>query len=239
MQVIIMKVMIMKKNKPHNRIRIKLLCFFMLTGLWLTPSAMAQIVACDSFQVNSDSKAISSNNDSLLVKSHIIQELEDSISILQKRVNELEILQQGHLKQIAFADTCIVRQCNNALNAPYDEKRTHSAISAFDRINSTTYREQMLPLRQLLVDYDKYFSTIMDILQRADADRDMRNPFSGKETADRYINEIRQTEYYRTIMQAEWIIPYINRLIDHAISRLKSNNPGERQTINLKDLLNP
>ena len=80
---------------------------------------------------------------------------------------------------------------------------------------------------------------IINILKRADADRDMRNPFSGKETAERYINEIRQSEYCKTIMQNEWIIPYMNRLIENAISRLKANNPGERQATDIKDLINP
>lgn len=232
--------MIMKKNKPHIRSYVNLQgIFLMFIGLLFASSTMAQMAEQDSIHANPDSMATSSVADSLLIRPHTIQELEDSISILQDRINKLELQQLDFIKQIAFADTCIVRQCNNALNAPYDEKRVRNALSAFNRISSSAYRQQMLPLCQLLTDYGQHYRTIMDILRRADADRNMRNPFGGKETAEAYINEIRQTDYYRNVIQAEWIIPFMNSLIEKAINRLKSNNPGERQTTNLKELLNP
>ena len=214
--------------------------FCMLFCVFLVMTVMAQNAEPDSMPMHPDQlRQDSVNRDSLEVPPVTIDMLQDSIAILRERIRQLDLRQKEMLRQIAFADTCIVRQCNNALNAPYDEKRTRSAILAFDRISSPAYRHQMMPLRQLLVDYASHYTELMGILHRADADRDMRNPFGGKETAERYIDEICQTSYYRNVMQKEWVIPFMNRLVQMAINRLKANNPGERQSANLKELLTP
>ncbi len=163
----------------------------------------------------------------------------DSLDAMQRRIAQLERMLSQQRRQLEFADTCIVRQGNNALNAPYDERRLHSALAAFDRISSQEYRTQMLPLRHLLADYGSHYGQLMDILRRADADRDLRNPFGGEQTAQRYIDEIRQTAYCREVMQQEWVIPYLSSLVRKAIDRLKANKPGENHTANLKDLLTP
>lgn len=167
------------------------------------------------------------------------QQQQDSIAHLLKRIELLEARLQQQQRQIAFADTCIVRQANNALNAPYDERRLNSAIAAFDRISSPAYKEEMMPLRRLLDNYGLYYHEIIDILQRANADRNMKNPFAGKQTAEQYIAEIKQTQYYQQVMQQEWVIPFLTNLTQNAIGRLEDNDPGEHKHANLKDLLKP
>lgn len=161
----------------------------------------------------------------------------DSIKQMKLRIEQLESLVQQQQHQIEFADTCIVRQANNALSAPYNERRIHSAQVAFDRMNSAKLRDELKPLRILLDDYGHHYMQLIDILRRADADRDLRNPFTGKDTAKKYIDEIRQMPYCIEVMDQEWVIPYMSQLIQIAINRLKSNDPGERQTVILKDLL--
>lgn len=223
------------------KLRFVILVF--LFGIMPTVTMTAQIVDKDSLEVMADT-IVCHEPDTVGVngsedRTDLLTILQDSIVVLQNYIRVLEEQQKQHIRHIMFADTCIVRQANNALNAPYDEKRIRSALNAFNHISSPEYIEMMSPLRQLLVDYERYYKDLTDILKRADNDRNLRNPFSGKETAENYIAEIRQTDYYLNIMQNEWVIPFMNRLTQNAIRRLEVNNPSERHIIDLKDLLNP
>jgi len=210
----------------------------------LPTTVSAQVADIDSLSVVPDSVGVTNVPDSVALrnideKSNLISTLQDSIAALHFYIRNLEDQQKQYIRQIAYADTCIVRQANNALNAPYDKKRIHSALQAFDRINSSDYREQMSSLRQLLVDYGRYYKELIDILKRADADRNLRNPFSGKDVAEQYVEEIYHTDYSLNVMKKEWVIPFMNRLTEKAISRLKANNPAERYITDLKELLIP
>lgn len=223
--------------------KFRIIIIVLLTNI-LPTTVSAQVSLIDSLCVVPDTVGVTNVPDSIALRnidkeSDLVSALQDSIVALQLYIRNLEDRQKQYIKQIAYADTCIVRQANNALNAPYDEKRIHSALQAFDRINSSDYREQMSSLRQLLVDYGRYYKELIDILKRADTDRNLRNPFCGKDVAEQYIEEIHHTDYSQNVMQKEWVIPFMNRLTEKAVSRLKANNPAERHIIDLKEFLIP
>ena len=223
--------------------KFRVIIIVLLTNI-LPTTVSAQVSLIDSLCIVPETVGVTNVPDSIVLrnidkKSDLVSVLQDSIVALQLYIRNLEDRQKQYIRQIAYADTCIVRQANNALNAPYDEKRIHSALQAFDRINSSDYREQMSSLRQLLVDYGRYYKELIDILKRADTDRNLRNPFSGKDVAEQYIEEIHHTDYSQNVMQKEWVIPFMNRLTEKAVSRLKANNPAERHIIDLKEFLIP
>ena len=223
--------------------KFRIIIIVLLTNI-LPTTVSAQVSLIDSLCVVPDTVGVTNVPDSIALRnidkeSDLVSALQDSIVALQLYIRNLEDRQKQYIRQIAYADTCIVRQANNALNAPYDEKRIHSALQAFDRINSSDYREQMSSLRQLLVDYGRYYKELIDILKRADTDRNLRNPFCGKDVAEQYIEEIHHTDYSQNVMQKEWVIPFMNRLTEKAVSRLKANNPAERHIIDLKEFLIP
>ena len=223
--------------------KFRIIIIVLLTNI-LPTTVSAQVSLIDSLCIVPETVGVTNVPDSIALRnidkeSDLVSALQDSIVALQLYIRNLEDRQKQYIKQIAYADTCIVRQANNALNAPYDEKRIHSALQAFDRINSSDYREQMSSLRQLLVDYGRYYKELIDILKRADTDRNLRNPFSGKDVAEQYIEEIHHTDYSQNVMQKEWVIPFMNRLTEKAVSRLKANNPAERHIIDLKEFLIP
>lgn len=223
--------------------KFRIIIIVLLTNI-LPTTVSAQVSLIDSLCIVPETVGVTNVPDSIALRnidkeSDLVSALQDSIVALQLYIRNLEDRQKQYIRQIAYADTCIVRQANNALNAPYDEKRIHSALQAFDRINSSDYREQMSSLRQLLVDYGRYYKELIDILKRADTDRNLRNPFSGKDVAEQYIEEIHHTDYSQNVMQKEWVIPFMNRLTEKAVSRLKANNPAERHIIDLKEFLIP
>lgn len=223
--------------------KFRIIIIVLLTNI-LPTTVSAQVSLIDSLCIVPETVGVTNVPDSIALRnidkeSDLVSALQDSIVALQLYIRNLEDRQKQYIRQIAYADTCIVRQANNALNAPYDEKRIHSALQAFDRINSSDYREQMSSLRQLLVDYGRYYKELIDILKRADTDRNLRNPFCGKDVAEQYIEEIHHTDYSQNVMQKEWVIPFMNRLTEKAVSRLKANNPAERHIIDLKEFLIP
>jgi len=152
-----------------------------------------------------------------------LQEMSQQVILLQQKVN--------------FGDTTAVRLANSILSRPLDEKRIDDAIMRLDHITTPELETAKQKFCKLLADYKLHFGDIIRILQSASADNDLRNPFRSRETAQGYIRQLHQTDYYRNIYKSEYIIPYLNDLIDVAITRFNKIDPARGETLILTDLI--
>ena len=160
-------------------------------------------------------------------------ELAQNQQRLQDMGLQLVVLQQ----KASFGDTTAVRLANSILSRPHDEKRVDDAIMRLDRITTPELKSIKQGFRQLLVNYKKYYDDIIRILQTANVDENLRNPFRSRETAQGYIRQLRQTDYYCNVYNSKLIIPYLNNLIDAAIVRLNSNDQARGEKVTLTDLI--
>ena len=160
-------------------------------------------------------------------------ELAQNQQRLQEMGGQLMALQQ----KVSFGDTTAVRLANSILSRPHDEKRVDDAIMRLDHITTPELKSTKQEFRQMLVDYKKYYDDIIRILQSANVDDNLRNPFRSRETAQGYIRQLRQTDYYCNIYNSELVIPYLNNLIEAAIVRLNSNDLTRGEKITFTDLI--
>lgn len=175
--------------------------------------------------------------DSLINRNLNINYLCDSISALNRDIivfhNELNSLK----RQIAFADTCIARLANRCLYEKFGANNVSEALKRFDRIYSVELKQTFSPLKNLLQCYSTHYNSILEILKEVQQDQDMKNPFNGEACAQGYVSKLKSTDYYKDVYNADWIIPYLNEIIDKSIDKLNLHNVLEKKFADFKDIL--
>lgn len=205
------------------------------------------------------------SNDTALIKEDTVEIQTVSVEALQKQIEELKtkvkILSESETRlkgkeyddeqkikdmelrikrmenKLIFADSIIARLSNDCLRKKYDSIKVDNAIRNFDQMHSPELKNKFIRLRELLSDYGTYTLELQAILSEAQNDKALGNLFTGQKRALTYIEKIKGTRYYREAYNANWTIPYLNKIIDKSIETIKTFNPQKSKEINLLELL--
>ena len=144
------------------------------------------------------------------------------------KVKELE-------HKLLFADTVIARISNNCLLVKFDSIRVEQAISDFKKMYSPSLQKRWSKLVDLLNNYGEYTRELDAVLREIQEDAIADKPHFG--CVEKYIEKIKQTQYYKNIYKADWTIPYLNDVIDKSIKAINEYNPRKPE-LHLPDLTN-
>ena len=176
--------------------------------------------------------------DSISDKDQIIKSKAAEIIRLKNHLIEDSIKIEHLTNRLIFADTVIARISNDCLRNKYDPIRVEEALVYFRKMYSPELQSKFSQLAKLLYEYSNYSKKISDILAEAENDPEIKNPFTGQKKALSYIGKIEITPYYRDVYNANWTIPYLNKLIDKTIKELKAFDPKVSREIKLLDKMN-
>lgn len=176
----------------------------------------ANIVVKDSligvlrFQHETDSLVISSNSSKLLE--------------MQKRVDETS-----------------AKYANGRLYFKYDANRIKECIEDYNQITTPSVREQFKQMPELLKNYGSYSERMKELLLSAQNDPDRRVRNKADEYKSKYANLIHTsfyyTNYYAKKNSGTWSIPYLNNIIEVALSILQKHDPGHNEPVNFSPLI--
>ena len=144
------------------------------------------------------------------------------------KVKELE-------HKLLFADTVIARISNNCLLVKFDSIRVEQAISDFKKMYSPSLQKRWSKLVDLLNNYGEYTRELDAVLREIQEDAIADKPHFG--CVEKYIEKIKQTQYYKNSYKADWTIPYLNDVIDKSIKAINEYNPRKPE-LHLPDLTN-
>lgn len=176
-------------------------------------------------------------SEQLWSRSRDVEQLEDSISKLERDIQECKRRNEKLEHKLIFADTIIARLSNDCLRRKYDKVRVQEAISNFNNMYSHELQAHFIKIKELLEKYWEYSKEIKDVLDEAQSDEEMSNPFSCEKKARTYINKIKQTNYYKECYNADWTIMYLNGVIDKSLAKLNALNWKNYKGMNLLEVM--
>jgi len=216
------------KMKP---IKILVLLFFVMP---LSIFAQGEDAVVTKVPVGQDSASIFKVN---------VDDLQKEISELRRKNDSLQAIITNHEakiksqeeqiksqeKKLIFGDSIIARLSNDCFRKKYDRVAVENAINNFDHIYSPQLQKKWSKLRDLLKNYGAYTQELEDIRTEAENDKDLGNPFRGKDKALSYINKIKASRYYIEAYKKDWTIYYLNDLVDESINRLQEFDPKSKK----------
>lgn len=173
-----------------------------------------------------------------------IQQLEDQLRQRDEQINDLN--QRLHTaverqkeaeKKVEQGDVTAIFLINTYLEKPYNEQRVKDAIQRIDNISTPSLENDKQQFRKLFMNYRDYEQDIVTLLREANTNVNLESPLRGRETAQSYINRLRQTSYYRDCYHKNFFIPFLDNLVETAINRLNANDPARGKKATLSDLL--
>lgn len=138
-------------------------------------------------------------------------------------------------------DETSAKYANGRLYFKFDAERIRLCIEDYNKITTASVKEQFKQMPELLRSYGSYSDQLKGLLLSAqnDPDRKVRN--KAEEYKSKYANEIRSlfyyTNYYAKKNSGTWSIPYLNNIIEVALSILQKHDPGHNDPVNFNSLI--
>ena len=183
------------------------------------------------------------------------KDIEEKVAIIREKNTLIASMQQQHKadsltmsqtllsmsEMQKLADETSARYANGRLYFKYDAKRIQGFIDDFNKIKTASVKEKFKQLPNLLSNYENYSNQLKALLESAqnDPDRKVRN--KAEEYKNKYIREIRSSVYYSNYYSRQssgtWSIPYLDNIIEVAMSILKKHDPGHNDPVNFNSLI--
>lgn len=187
-----------------------------------------EVLRADSIKSKSD----------ILEKESLIKSLKEqhsADSLASKEINsKLSEMQ-------ASMDETSAKYANGRLYFKFDAKRINDCLADYEQLKTQSVKETFKQLPDLLRNYGSFSEQLKSLLLSAqnDPDRKVRN--KAEEYKLKYTNEIRSsfyyTNYYAKKDSGTWSIPYLNNIIEVALSILQKHDPGHNDPVNFNSLI--
>ena len=195
---------------------------------------------------NSNLKADSIKNQQLLEKTYTDISAKDSLIEVLNNKHKNDSLAIGYcnsklLEMQALMDETSAKYANGRLYFKYDAERIKGCLTDYDQLKTQSVKEKFKQLPDLLRNYGNFSEQLKSILLSAqnDPDRKVRN--KAGEYKSKYESEIRNSFYYSNYYSKKnigiWSIPYLNNIIDIALSILQKHDPGHNDPVNFNSLI--
>lgn len=138
-------------------------------------------------------------------------------------------------------DETSAKYANGRLYFKYDAERIKGCLKDYEQLKTQSVKEKFKQLPDLLRNYGNFSEQLKNLLSSAqnDPDRKVRN--KAEEYKSKYANEIRTsfyyTNYYAKKNSGTWSIPYLNNIIEVALSILQKHDPGHNDPVNFNSLI--
>ena len=201
------------------------------------PDTMAVANATDTLK-SSNSVALSEDSVKIQQLNESIIVYQDSLSILKAALKAKEDEYNKLLEDLDFADKCMMALAYRRCIEPYDKNSVDTALEYFGKLHKKETKEEMEGLRKALLDYEYCNNEIHSILDKAQNDPDRAgNPFMANEYKDKYINQLKNSRYYRNYMEkkVEYSIEYLDGIVNEALNLLSQHS--SQNIIDLSKLL--
>lgn len=182
--------------------------------------------------------------DSIKSKS-AISEKESLIDFLKKQHSADSLTSKGidlKLREMqASMDETSAKYANGRLYFKFDAERIKGCLADYEQIQTQSVKETFKQIPDLLRNYGSFSDQLKNLLSSAqnDPDRKVRN--KAEEYKSKYVNEIRSscyyTNYYAKKSTGTWSIPYLNNIIEVALSILQKHDPGHNDPVNFNSLI--
>lgn len=159
-----------------------------------------------------------------------------TLADLRRQLDEALQREQALTKRVEAGDISTLSLANNYLEKPYDAKVAADLKRRLEAITTPSLDDPRKEFIKLYDNYPAYYQEILSLLRKAGSDVQMDNPLSGRETAQSYLRQLQQTNYYRNCYHNEYNIPFLNNVIDEASQRLRNNNPQAGRIAKFGDL---
>lgn len=213
-------------------------------------SAMVLLDSCN--KLNSDIFLLKKTIDTLTTEinnsrnlSAIISEKESLIIALQNQhkvdsSNVEDVLMQ--LKQMQeIADRATAQYANGRLYFKYESERIKKCIEDYNKIKTPAVKELFNQMPDLLKNYGQYSAELKRLLESAQKDPDRKVKNKANEYKEKYVNQIYNSFYYSHYYVKKsrgiWSIPYLNNIIEIALSTLQKHDPGHNDPVNFSSLI--
>ena len=170
-----------------------------------------------------DSIRDNAKRDSLRLTVAANQQRDSLIKVIRSKEREITTLQSN----AGFVDTCMVKLANRWLYEPFNKKDVEDAISYFDRMYSTRFKDSMSLVQELLRNYERSYREFQNIIKRAQSDPDREIPFVSNDYKARYKKEIQNMTYYLRYYNGELNINYLNEQIKNALEILEKHSDSK------------
>lgn len=177
--------------------------------------------------------------------SSIIEEKESLIIALQDQHKTDSSSIKNVLLQLKqtqeIADEATARYANGRLFFKYEAERIEKCLKDFNDIKTQSVKETFNQIPNLLNNYGNYSTQLKQLLQSAQNDPDRRVRNKADEYRAKYVNLIHNSLYYSSYYAKKnsgiWSIPYLNNVIDVALSILQKHDPGHNDPVNFNSLI--
>ena len=163
---------------------------------------------------------------------------QDSLSALRAALKAKEDEYNKLVEDLDFADQCLMALAYNRCIDPFDKEDVETAIGFFDRLHKEETKKEYEGLRKALMEYEYCNNEIHSILDKAQNDPDRAgNPFLANEYKDKYINQLKNSRYYRNYMEkkVEYSLEYLDGIVNEALNLLSQHS--SQNIIDLSKLL--
>lgn len=141
-------------------------------------------------------------------------------------------------ESVALNDSVILKLVTCRLREKFNKKKNKEAINYLQQIsdNSIKSGEIYKNLSRLISRYENYYNEIIEILREAQNDFYRENPYQSENYIEKYRTKLLESEYYKDLYNESWNIPYMNNLIDEAISILERYEIDRNKYANISDV---
>jgi hypothetical protein len=177
--------------------------------------------------------------------SKIIAEKDSFIIVLQNQhkadSSSLKnvLLQLNQMQETA--DKATAQYANGRLYFKYDAERIEKCLKDFESLKTPSVKETFNQMPNLLKNYGNYSAQLKLLLQSAQNDPDRKARNKADEYRAKYVNLIHNLSYYSSYYAKKntgtWSIPYLNNIIDVALSILQKHDPGHNDPVNFNPLI--
>lgn len=169
----------------------------------------------------------------LLIATLKNQHTADSTSI-ENVLLQLKQLQEN-------ADKATAQYANGRLYFKYDAERISKCLKEFDDIKTQSVKEIFKQMPTLLKNFGNYSAQLKQLLLSAQNDPDRKARNKADEYRTKYVNQIHNSFYYSSYYAKKdpgtWSIPYLNNIIEVALSILQKHDPGHNDPVNFNSLI--
>lgn len=183
------------------------------------------------------------------------KDMEEKVTIIREKNALIVSMQQQHkadsltMSQTLLSmsemqktmDETSAKYANGRLYFKYDTERITRCIDDFNKIKTISVKEKFKQLPNLLNNYEKYSKQLKALLESAQNDPDRKVKNKAEEYKNKYSREIRSSVYYSHYYARQnfgtWSIPYLDNIIEVAMSILKKHDPGHNDPVNFNSLI--
>lgn len=201
--------------------------------MFIIDSLRGQLSLRDSIAESQQRLIATMRDESVRMALSVSCERDSLLSVIRSRDEKIATLRSN----VGFVDTCMVRLANRWLFERFDRVAVKDAISYFDRIYATSFRDEYSIVQELLANYESAYGEFQAILKQAQADCDRENPFATDSFKNKYVKMIVNMPYYKRYYESDWNIVYLNGQISKALDLLR--NHSSRRLADFSQLIDP